>query len=198
MGESINEPAIFILAEQALNSVVAQIKPEQWDLQADDLSARSPATLRELINYHAYDSLFVPDTLAGKTVAEVGDAHTGDLLGGDPAAGYARASAVAIEAVRNFPAADLDKPVHLSYGDFPAREYLKHITSYRGFRAYSIAKFIGADTTLPPELVDGLWEEVVPEVENWRAMGVFGPAIDPPADADKQTQLLCLTGFYKS
>jgi hypothetical protein len=63
------------------------------------------------------------------------------------------------------------KIVHLSYGDFPAREYRKHITSFRGFRAYDIVKWIGVNTQLPGDLVQGMWDEFVPEVEVWRAMG---------------------------
>ena len=51
-------------------------------------------------------------------------------------------------AVRDFD--DLDRIVHLTYGDWPAREYLKHITSFRGLRVHDIARFIGADTAMPP------------------------------------------------
>ena len=44
-----------------------------------------PPTLREVINYHAYDDAWVPDTLAGLTMDEVGpDTFSGDLLGDDP------------------------------------------------------------------------------------------------------------------
>ena len=89
---------------------------------------------------------------------------------------------------------DPDKIVHLSHGDYSAREYLKHITSFRGLRAYDIAKFIGADTTLPGDLVQGLWDEIAPAAEEWRQMGVFGPAIEVPATAPLQDRLLGLTG----
>ena len=78
-------------------------------------------------------------------------------------------------AVRAFD--DPDRTVHLSYGDWPAREYLKHITSFRGLRTYDIAKLIGADTTLPPDLVQGLWDEIAPSAEEWRKLGVYGPAV---------------------
>ena len=84
--------------------------------------------------------------------------------------------------------------MHLSYGDFPARVYLKHITSFRGLRVYDIAKFIGANTTLPPDLVQGLWDEIEPHAEDWRKMGVYGPAVEVPEDAPLQDRLLGLTG----
>ena len=50
-------------------------------------------TLREIIGYHAYDDAWVPDMLAGRTMAEVGaDAFKGDLLGDDPKAAFAASS----------------------------------------------------------------------------------------------------------
>lgn len=193
----MTEPEVFILAEQALQNVIDQIRDDQWEkITGPELSERRPeATLRELINYHAYDDAWVPDVLAGKTAEEVGDKYGGDLLGSDPKGNYAGITAAAQEVARNF--TDLDKTVHLSYGDFPAREYLKHITSFRGFRAWSIARFIGASDKLPDELVQGLWDEIVPNVEDWRAMGVYGPAVTVADDADLQTKLLAITGFYK-
>jgi hypothetical protein len=84
--------------------------------------------------------------------------------------------------------------VHLSYGDFPTREYLKHITYFRGGRVYDIARFMGADTSLPADLVQGLWDELAPQAEEWRKMSVFGPAVEVPDDAPLQDRLLALTG----
>jgi hypothetical protein len=57
-----------------------------------------------------------------------------------------------------------------------------------------IAKWIGADTRLPDDLVQGMWDEFVPEIEEWRAMGVFGPAVPVPEEASLQDRLLGLAG----
>ena len=130
--------------------------------------------------------------LAGKTITEVGDTYDGDLLGTDPKKSYHIYSEQAIAAALALDAPE--KIVHLSYGDFPAREFLIHITTFRGFRAYDIARWIGVDTTLPPDLVQGLWEEVLPDVETWRKLGVFGPAVTVPEDAPLQDRLLGLVG----
>jgi len=190
----VNENDVFILADEALRSVVDQIRDDQWDGKVpDDLSPRRPGlTLRQIVNYHAYDDAWVPDVLAGKTIAEVGDNYEGDLLGDHPKLNFAAIVETAVLAVRAFD--DLDKVVHLSYGDYPAREYLKHITSFRGLRVYDIAKFIGADTTMPDDLVQGLWDEIAPDAEQWRQMGVFGPAVAVPESAPLQDRLLGLTG----
>lgn len=191
----MSEQHVFILSEQALAHVIDQIRDDQWDEKKPEwfqTGGQGDASLREIVNYHAYDSAWVPDVLAGKTSAEVGDAYSGDLLGTDPKGSYRKYSQRASAAARQFN--DLDTIVHLSYGDFPAREYFKHITSFRGFRAYDIAKWIGAGTQLPEDLVQGLWDEVVPEVEAWRQIGVYGPAVPVPDDAPLQDRLLGLVG----
>ncbi|HUD11331.1 MAG TPA: TIGR03086 family protein [Candidatus Saccharimonadia bacterium] len=149
-------------------------------------------TLKVIVNYHAYDDAWLPDVLKGKTAAEVGSKFDGDLLGDDPKGKFAKLVEAAIGAVQTCD--DLARIVHLSYGDFPVREYLKHITSFRGFRSYDIARLIGADTTLPPDLVQGLWDKIGPKVEQWRGMGVYGPAVPVPADAPLQDRLLGMVG----
>jgi uncharacterized protein (TIGR03086 family) len=189
----VTEQDVFILADQALKAVVDQIRDDQWDLTVPDDMTRTPGiTLRELINYHAYDDAWVPDVLAGRTIEEVGGKYAGDLLGDHPKLNFASIVETAVLAVRGFD--DPDRTVHLSYGDWPAREYLKHITSFRGLRTYDIAKLIGADTTLPADLVQGLWDEIAPSAEEWRKLGVYGPAVPVPEGAPLQDRLLGLTG----
>jgi hypothetical protein len=183
---------LFILSEQALAGVVDQIKPDQWGLCKPDWLAtggQGDATLRQIVNYHAYDSAWVPDVIAGKTIAEVGDRY--EHIKTDAGVDYRQHSDSAIAAAKN---ADLARVVHLSYGDFPASEYLKHTSSFRGFRAYDIAKWLGIGTRLPDELVREMWDELSPDMEAWRAMGVYGPAVAVPEDAPLQDRLIGLSG----
>ena len=134
----------------------------------------------------------MPETLGGRTIEEVGGAHDGDLLGADPPAAFARLVADTDEVVRAF--ADLDRPVHLTYGDWPAREYLTHITYFRGARVYDLSVFLGLDTALPDDLVQGLWDELEPRAEQWRGFHVIGEPVPVPADAPLQDRWLALTG----
>jgi hypothetical protein len=53
---------------------------------------------------------------------------------------------------------------------------------------------IGTDTRFPDALVQGLWDELEPHAEEWRAIGVFGPKIEVLTDAPLQDRLLGLTG----
>src|SRR5215468_2360720 len=139
----MNEQEVFSGSEYALTKVVDQIKENQWDMQMPPEFARrteSSVTLRELINYHAYDDSWVPNTLVGKTIEEVGHTYDGDLLGDDPKPSWHKIVEKSIAAVQT---CDPDRIVHLTYGDFPAREYLRHTTSFRAFRAVDIARVIG-------------------------------------------------------
>ncbi|MCA1648506.1 MAG: hypothetical protein LC797_24620 [Chloroflexi bacterium] len=133
----MDEPHIFVLADRALNDVVAQIKDDQWLTPmpanfATRLTDHSP-TQREIINDHAYDDWWVPDMLAGRRVAEVGqDKFKRDLLGDDSKGNFAAIVDRACAAVQRLD--DLERTVHCSFGDYPAREYLWQVSGFRGLR----------------------------------------------------------------
>jgi uncharacterized protein (TIGR03086 family) len=193
----VQEPEVFVLADHALALVVDQISDDQWDrpmpASFQTRATDHVPTLRELINYHAYDDAWVPDMLAGKTMDEAGvDNHRGDLLGDEPKAAFAaiveRACAAAGQVT------DLERVVHTSFGDFTTREYFWQINSFRALRAHDIATVIGVDANLPEALVQGIWDEISPHAEQWRAFGVFPAAVPVPDDAPLLDRLLGLTG----
>lgn len=192
----IKEQEVFILANDALVRVVEQIKDDQWEMAIPEWfqvgRLQENMTLRKVINYHAYDDAWVPETLAGKTVEEVGAKYDGDLLGDDPQASFREIVEKSNGAVRALD--DPEKIVHLTYGEWPARDYLQHITSFRGFRAYDISKLIGADTRMSDDLVQGMWELLSPHAEEWRKMGVYREPVEVGDDADLQTKLLAMSG----
>ena len=84
--------------------------------------------------------------------------------------------------------------MHLSYGDFPAREYLQHNVSVRAVWSYDMAKLIGADATIADDLVAALTDEFTPVAETYRRIGHFPPAVEVPIDANPQTTLLAMAG----
>jgi hypothetical protein len=191
------EPDVFQLADRALARVVAQIAPDQWELILPDSFATrarpEPPSLRTLINYHAYDDAWVPDMLAGLTMDEAGsDQFDGDLLGEEPVASFeaiVESACAAAAAVT-----DLGAVAHLSFGDYPVREYFWQINQFRALRAYDIARVIGVDPDLPGALVQGLWDELTPNAEEWRTIGVFPAAVPVLDDAPLLHRLLGLTG----
>jgi uncharacterized protein (TIGR03086 family) len=131
--------------------------------------------------------------LAGKTMDEAGkDKFTGNLLGDDPKATFAAIVETACAAARALD--DLERVVHTSFGDFPAREYLWQINTFRGLRAHDIARVIGVEPALSDELVQGLWDEISPHADDWRKFGVFPAALPVPDNAPLLDRLLGITG----
>lgn len=193
----MTEQDVFVLADRALNGVVARVEDDQLAMVMPASfvtreTERRP-TLREIIDYHAYEDAWVPDMVAGRTMDEVGrDAFRGDLLGDHPRRRFAELVERACAAVQALD--DPDRTVHTSFGDFKAREYLWQANYFRGLRAHDIARVIGVDPALPDELVQGLWEELSPHAEEWRAIGVFPPAVPVPEHAPLLDRLLGLTG----
>jgi uncharacterized protein (TIGR03086 family) len=193
----MNEAEVFVLADRTLAGVVTQIRADQWDMTMPTTFAMrnrpGAPTMREIINYHAYDDSWVPDMLAGRTMDEAGSSQfDGDLLGDDPGASFeaivdkACAAADGVE--------DFDAVAHLSFGDYSVREYFWQINSFRALRAHDIAAVIGVDASLPAELVQGVWDEVSPHAEEWRRIGVFPAAVPVPEDAPLLDRLLAVTG----
>ncbi|HUC87021.1 MAG TPA: hypothetical protein VMR75_01670 [Candidatus Saccharimonadales bacterium] len=196
----MSEPEVFVLADHALQKVIDQIKDDQWATELPPLFLRrgqEKVTLREIVNYHAQDDAWVPDMLAGKTMEEVGkDRFAGDLLGADPKGNFGKFVEAACAAASALD--DLSRTVHCSFGDYTASDYFAQINYFRGLRAYDIAKVIGVDSTLPNELVQGLWDELSPHAEEWRAIGVFKAKVEVPEDASLQDKLLGLVGRQPS
>jgi len=191
----MKQKELFLQADAALRSVIDRIPAEQLDQPAPAEWSMTPnPTLRDILAAHARDEAWVPDVLLGRTIEDAGGTYDGDLLGDDPIARYDRLNDVATAAVNE----DLDpeKVVHISYGDYPLREYLEHTSTYRAFQAWSIARHLGWDYALPDTLVDLLWEVIGPQIDDFRAMGVFPPEIKPPHGADREMLLLCRVGYW--
>jgi len=127
-----------------------------------------------LINHVVGENRWVPPLLGGSTVADVGDALDGDLLGDDPVAAWHGSVAPALDAISATP---LDRTVHLSFGDFPAEEYLWQLTADALVHAWDLARATDQDETLPAEVVDACarWFDGVEA--DYRAAGAIGPAV---------------------
>ncbi len=167
---------------------VRSVGDAQWDAPTPN----SDWDVRALVNHLVNEARWAPPLFDGATMAEVGDRFDGDLLGDDPQAAWAEAAEGAVAAA----AADgaLERTVHLSFGDFPGEFYLSQLITDHVIHAWDLARAIGADESLDPELVGWVYDFLAPQVEGWREAGAFGPAAEAPADADLQTRLLALTG----
>src|SRR5262249_14880135 len=156
-----------------------QISPEQW-------TASTPCSewdVRALVNHVGGEYLWVSELMAGKAIADVGSSLDGDVLGSDPVATLAAAQSSAAAAFDAPGAAD--QVVALSFGPTPAMDYARQMAADSVIHSWDLARAIGADETLDPELVDYTYQEMLRVAEMWRSGGAFGPA---QSAADDSTQ----------
>ena len=167
---------------------VRAIGQDQWHLPTPD----EGWDVRTLVNHLVSEELWAPPLLAGSTIEEVGDRLEGDLLGDDPLAAWEAAAGEAVEAGRA--EGVLARTVHVSFGDISAEEYIGQLTADHTIHAWDLARAIGADEQLDPELVEFGFTLLEPQIEAWRAAGAFGAGVEAPPGASRQVQLLALTG----
>jgi hypothetical protein len=189
----IREAELFVMAEQMLLEVLGRIRPEHRNTivppMFDMPGADQPRPIRDLVAHYARDDAWVPDMLAGRTIAEVGpDKYDGDL----PA--LAEIVAAACAAARTVD--DADAIVHCSFGDVDAREYLLQLIIARSFLAHDVAMALGSRACpLPEELARPMYEITAPEAERWRSYGVFrAPLPLPEGHVSWRDQFLLMAG----
>ena len=148
--------------------------------------------VRELVHHLVEEERWTPPLFAGATIAEIGDRFDGDLLGDDAVGAFEAAAAAALAAVQADGA--MERTVHLSFGDHPGREYAMQLAADHLVHSWDLARALGADDTLDPEVVRavrGWFGDLEPA---YREMGVIGPRVDVPTGAGEQAQLLGMFG----
>ncbi|MGW0394956.1 TIGR03086 family metal-binding protein [Streptomyces sp. NPDC003042] len=168
---------------------VRAVADTQWD-------APTPCTewsVRDLVNHVTGEQLWIPPLVSdGRTVEEVGDRFSGDVLGEDPVAAWDKASAAA-HAAFAAPGA-LERTVTLSYGPTCASAYCSELTADCVVHTWDLSRAIGADDRLPDGLVEFSIKEVMPYADSLAASGMYAAPLEVPAGADAQTRLLALLG----
>jgi uncharacterized protein (TIGR03086 family) len=181
-------PGLHRRALDVTGRIVAGIGDDQWD--AD--SPNEGQTIRELLSHVVGGNLWVGELMAGKSIADVGDALDGDVLGDDPKAAYDRSAAVAAAAFEE-PGA-MERPAAVSYGPVPGEVYARHRFFDVFVHGWDLAKGTGQDSTLDPELLDACREAIGPDLEAFRGAGALGPPLEVGEDADAQTRFLAELG----
>jgi uncharacterized protein (TIGR03086 family) len=167
---------------------VEQVGDDQWH-------NRTPCTewdVRQLVGHVVDEQRWAPYLLSGGTVADAGDRFSGDPLGTDPKAAWRGASSAAREAFEA--AGALDHHVTVSSGDISARDYLWDMTVDAAVHAWDLARGIGVDDRLDPELVRRIHTETEKDVESLAASGRFDPPIHVASHVDLQARMLALFG----
>lgn len=160
----------------------------QWGLPTPDPGW----DVRALVGHLVSEDLWVPPLFAGRTIAEVGDALDGDVLGAAPVRAWDEAVAAALDAVSA--AGALRRIVHLSSGDATGEAYVRELSADHLVHAWDLARAVGGDERLDPDLVAACADWFDEEEDRYRAAGLIGPVVAVPADADPQTALLARFG----
>lgn len=163
--------------------------------QVTDWTVPTPCTewdARALVNHVVNEVRWIPPLVAGQTIADVGSSLDGDLIGDDVLAGW-DAAVAAVEDECSKPGA-MERLVELSTGTKPAADYLTEVLCDATIHTWDLARAVGADEKLDPDLVHLTMEVFGPVIAGARAAGAFGPEVPVPADADEQTKLLALSG----
>jgi len=165
------------------------------EIPADGWSGSTPCTewdVRALVNHLVGEIRGMVPLFAGKSVADVSDSLNGDLLGDDPVAAWDRA-ADAVVATVDAPGA-MDGTIHLSRRDTTGAGYTTEVFNDLAIHGWDLARAIGADETIDPDIVQIVDEIMRPTVTEMKASGAFGPDVTPPEGADAQTRLLAMLG----
>jgi len=175
-------------ALDAFGEKVRAVGDDQWHWP-------TPCTdwdVRMLVNHLVSESRWMPPLLAGKTIAEVGGALDGDLLGDDPKQAWHTAAKEASEAVQSRGA--MERTVHVSFGDIPGHEYTMQVFTDLVIHGWDLARGIGANERMDPELLQITYDTMAPFIAEFKGSGIYGPDVQPPPGADLQTRLLAMVG----
>jgi len=178
---------LFVTAVQTATACTSIIENEH-------LGNSTPCTdwdLRALLNHMVYELLWVPDMLAGKSVAEVGDKYEGDVLGDDFHAAWKHAAEAAAAAVD---VAGENNLVRTSFGNISAREYIMQVGGDIYIHAWDVDQSEHCSLVMDEAVAQTLYDFYLPVAEGYRSAGVLGPALPVPAGAKVSLKLLGLMG----
>jgi uncharacterized protein (TIGR03086 family) len=184
---TMNATGLYESTTRAVGELLPTVTAEQW-------KARTPCdgwTVRDLVNHLVGENRWMPPLLSGRTIADVGNALDGDLLGDDPVRAWDTALGEAHSAVT---AADLHRIVHLGFGDAPAQDYLMQVAADHLIHYWDLAVAIGARDALDADVTESVAGWFAGEESGYRQAGAVGPRPELPEAAGPQARLLAMFG----
>ena len=179
---------LFNRAADGFGRHVHAVADTQWHDETPD----DEWDVRMLVNHVTVEQLWVPPLLGGSTVGDIGDSLDGDQLGADPVAAWDKAVQASMDAF-GAPGA-LQQRVALSGGDKLVEEYCWEMTTDALIHSWDLARAIGADEALDPELSRLVYDRTLPYAEQLQETGMFAPPVPVPDDAPLQKRLLAIFG----
>ncbi|MDA8342429.1 MAG: TIGR03086 family metal-binding protein [Actinomycetota bacterium] len=151
-------------------------------------------TVRQLVDHVVRGDRIAIRLLDGEAWAEAQGQVADEDLGDDLVAAFTD-GADALEATFRVPGA-LERTCHHIAGEIPGAQLLGFRTGDYALHAWDLARAIGADEDLDPELVEIVWESLQPMAPFIGQTGFFGdgPSGEVDESAPLQVRLLDLTG----
>lgn len=185
----MDAPALFREGMREFDIRVQAIGEGQWDLPTPN----PEWSVRDVVNHLVSEDLWAVPLFEGARIEEVGDSFDGDVLGDDPKDAWKAASSAAMTTIEA--AGAMERIVHLSFGDFPGRDYTLQLFADHLIHAWDLARATGSDEHLDPLLVDACTRWFEGPVESaYRAGGAIAERPEIPQDVDAQTRLLAMWG----
>lgn len=175
---------VFARSVEQFQARVRTVADDAWDRP-------TPCTdwdVRGLVNHVVGEQRWAVPLLEGRTIEQVGDTLDGDLLGSVPQEEATKAAKGAVAAVGE-PGA-LERTVHLSFGDTPAKEYAWQLIADHVVHAWDLAVATGGDTALDRELVTATAQWYAEREELYRGAGAVADRVELAAGASEQDRLL--------
>jgi uncharacterized protein (TIGR03086 family) len=179
---------LYSRSVQGFTARVDQVRADQW-------SRPTPCQdwdVRALVNHVVGEDKWTAPMMIGQTIAEVGNALDGDLLGDDASMAAGDAAREATAAV-TAPGA-LERTVHLSFGDTPAEEYIRQLLADHLVHEWDLAAAIGAERNLDPTVVHEVATWFAGQEAGYRAVGAIGARVELPDGASEQDRLIAAFG----
>ena len=158
-------------------------------------SAPTPCTdwnVRALVNHVVGEDRWTKPLVDGRTIAEVGDAFDGDLLGEDPKSFAMAAADEALTAVaERLPAGG---KVHLSYGEESIEEYISQLAADHLIHGWDLAAATGQQRDLDPELVAEVAAWFRNREDIYRSSGAIAARPESASAGNPQADLLIAFG----
>lgn len=179
---------MYARAVDEFGARVGAISDDQWH----DPTPCSEWDVHQLVNHVVNEARWVAPLLAGKTIEDVGDSLDGDLLGEDAHGAWKHAREEQLDAIEALDS--LDQDVHVSWGQIPAHEYMNQVLMDHLVHAWDVARAVGADERLDPEVVEHCYAGAKAVEEMIRGSDAYGDQVPVPEGADTQTKLLAMLG----
>jgi len=178
---------LYLYAIDQATIVVNQVMPEELGWPTPD----TEWDVRALVSHMLYELAWATDIVDGKTIARVGSAYDGDLVGNDVQRSWRQYELAADQSVA---AAPEDRMVHLSYGDKPLNDYLYEAGNDELVHAWDLGQAIGVDVIFDEGVAKVLYKRAVREQESIASSGLYAPPVEVSENSSTQTKLLALLG----